>query len=232
MSNAFASILQARPSPTFGRPVHRWGSPLDYGPVLLLMPFGFHLAMDTLPSGVQLSGGFRSVLACFRLSPLCPFRLLHTCHSPRPARYYPRFWIQRSSSERRRDSNPPEQRAAQRKVIPGRFHGHMGYPTRPQPVRQRQQVPRHRPKLPLLFSLLSFSFRPQHTSRHALLVYVQPTAARMQYFHIPPPLAAKRRTLVSRRNSFPCSPPRGGGDISLCLSASRSYSYSGSSAPE
>jgi hypothetical protein len=26
--------------------------PIDYGPVLLLMPFGFHLAMDTLPSGV------------------------------------------------------------------------------------------------------------------------------------------------------------------------------------
>src|SRR4051812_26140863 len=52
MSNAFASILQARPCPTFGRPVHLWGSPLDYGPVLLLMPFRFHLTVDTLPSGV------------------------------------------------------------------------------------------------------------------------------------------------------------------------------------
>jgi hypothetical protein len=28
-------------------------APIDYGPVLLLMPFGFHLAMDTLPSRVQ-----------------------------------------------------------------------------------------------------------------------------------------------------------------------------------
>jgi hypothetical protein len=28
------------------------GFPIDYGPVLLLRPFGFHLAMDTLPSGV------------------------------------------------------------------------------------------------------------------------------------------------------------------------------------
>ena len=28
-----------------------WDSPLDYGPVLLLKPFRFHLAMDTLPSG-------------------------------------------------------------------------------------------------------------------------------------------------------------------------------------
>jgi hypothetical protein len=42
-------MKQARPVPTIGRPVHR-GSPLDYGPVLLLMPFGFHLAADTLPS--------------------------------------------------------------------------------------------------------------------------------------------------------------------------------------
>src|SRR5438128_1883896 len=69
MSNAFASVLQARPSPAFGRPVHLWGSPLDYGPVLLLMPFGFRLTADTLPSGVPLSGGFRSVLAVsgFRL---------------------------------------------------------------------------------------------------------------------------------------------------------------------
>ena len=25
-------------------------APIDYSPVLLLMPFGFHLAMDTLPS--------------------------------------------------------------------------------------------------------------------------------------------------------------------------------------
>jgi|SRR5215510_7529154 len=28
------------------------GSPIDYGPVLLLMPFRFHLTMDTLPSEV------------------------------------------------------------------------------------------------------------------------------------------------------------------------------------
>ena len=42
--------------------------PFDYSPVLLLMPFGFHLAMDTLPSGTS-SGGFRSALAVsgFRL---------------------------------------------------------------------------------------------------------------------------------------------------------------------
>jgi hypothetical protein len=49
--NAFASIVQARPYPTLGRPVHLGVAPIDYGPVLLLRPFGFHLAVDTLPSG-------------------------------------------------------------------------------------------------------------------------------------------------------------------------------------
>ena len=58
-------------------------------------------------------GGFRSALICFQLSLSCPFRLLHTFPSLRPARHYPRFWIRRSSSERRRDFNPHEQRAAQ-----------------------------------------------------------------------------------------------------------------------
>ena len=55
-------------------------------------------------------------LGCVRLSSSCPFRLLHTFPSPRPARSYPRPWIRRSSFERRRDLNPPESRAAQRTV--------------------------------------------------------------------------------------------------------------------
>ena len=82
--------------------------------------------MDTLPSGVPQSAGFRSALACFRLSPSCPFRFLHTFRSPRPARHYPRFRIRRPSSERRRDFNPPELRAAQRTLwappTPGARH--------------------------------------------------------------------------------------------------------------
>src|SRR6266446_9000356 len=68
-------------------------APIDYSPVLLLMPFGFHLTMDTLPLRELRSGGSRSALVCFRLSPSCPFRALHTFHSSRPARNYPRFWI-------------------------------------------------------------------------------------------------------------------------------------------
>src|SRR5215471_4100939 len=66
-------------------------APIDYGPVLLLMPFGFHLAMDTLPSGVPQAGGSRSALACFRLSLSCRFRLLHTCLSPGPRGITPAF---------------------------------------------------------------------------------------------------------------------------------------------
>lgn len=61
-----------------------------------------------------MSGGSRSALVCFRLSPLCPARRLHTFHLLRPARHYPRVWIQRSSFERQRDLNPPDQCAAQR----------------------------------------------------------------------------------------------------------------------
>jgi hypothetical protein len=53
MRNAFASIVQARPCPTFGRPVRHGVAPIDYGPVLLLMPFGFRLAADTLPSELR-----------------------------------------------------------------------------------------------------------------------------------------------------------------------------------
>jgi hypothetical protein len=53
-------------------------------------------------------------LGCFRLSPACPFRLLHTLLLSRPARHYPRFWIQRPSSERRGDFNPHDSCAAQR----------------------------------------------------------------------------------------------------------------------
>ncbi len=50
--NAFASIVQARPVPPWADRFIIGVAPVDYGPGLLLMPFGFHLTMDTLPSGV------------------------------------------------------------------------------------------------------------------------------------------------------------------------------------
>ena len=71
-------------------------------------------------------------LGCFRVSPSCPFRALHTCLPLRPARHYPRFWIRRPSSERRRDSNPPDQRAAWRALRA---------PPTPTPARERPFTP-------------------------------------------------------------------------------------------
>ena len=53
MRDAFAPIVRARPCPTFGRPVRHGVAPIDYGPVLLLMPFGSRLTADTLPSGLR-----------------------------------------------------------------------------------------------------------------------------------------------------------------------------------
>src|SRR6266700_3165562 len=87
MSNAFAPIVRARPCPIFGRPVHPGFPPIDYSPILLLKPFGFQITPDTLSSSEI---------------------------SRWPARHYPRLWIQRPSSERRRDFNPPDSCAAQR----------------------------------------------------------------------------------------------------------------------
>ena len=46
--NAFASIVQARSCPPLADRFIFGAAPIDYGPVLLLTPFGFHLAMDTL----------------------------------------------------------------------------------------------------------------------------------------------------------------------------------------
>ena len=87
--NAFASIVQARPCPTFGRPVHLRGSPHRLRPgtsphALRIPPHDGHPA------------------------------LRKTNLVLRPASRYSRFWIWRPSSERQRDFNPPEQCAAQR----------------------------------------------------------------------------------------------------------------------
>src|SRR5208337_2796469 len=69
MRNAFAPIVRARPCPIFGRPVRLRGRPIDCSPILLLMPFGFRIAPDTLPSGISRAAGLRSALAVsgFRL---------------------------------------------------------------------------------------------------------------------------------------------------------------------
>jgi hypothetical protein len=49
-------------------------TPIDCGPILRLMPFGSHLAVDTLPSGFH-ERRLQVCLVCFQLSPSCPHRL-------------------------------------------------------------------------------------------------------------------------------------------------------------
>jgi hypothetical protein len=50
--NAFAHDLRARPAPPLADQFIPGVTPVDYGPVLLRIPFGFHLTVDTLSSGV------------------------------------------------------------------------------------------------------------------------------------------------------------------------------------
>ena len=55
-----------------------WGRPLDYGPVLLRIPFGSRIAADTLSSEALTRRWLQVRLGCVRLSPSCPSRHLHT----------------------------------------------------------------------------------------------------------------------------------------------------------
>src|SRR5438067_13220310 len=72
MSNAFAPIVRARPNPIFGRPVHPGSPPIDYSPILLLKPFGFRIAPDTLSSDENLVGK-RGITPAFGYSAPHPY---------------------------------------------------------------------------------------------------------------------------------------------------------------
>ena len=63
MSNAFASIVQARPCPTFGRPVHRRGGPHRLRPGT--SPHALRIPLRSGHPALQilLSSGFRFTLA-------------------------------------------------------------------------------------------------------------------------------------------------------------------------
>src|SRR5215471_10901284 len=101
--NAFVTIVQTRPCPTFGRPVHLRGSP-------------HRLRPGTSPHALQIP-------SC--ANPLDGHPALRSPREVlRPARHYPRFRIWRSSFERQRDFNPPEQRAAQHALWPRLTSGH------------------------------------------------------------------------------------------------------------
>src|ERR1035438_4008225 len=60
-------------------------APIDYSPVLLLMPFGFHLAMDTLPSGelLVMASGPPWLVSGFRFRARLGFSIPSTISGPR-----------------------------------------------------------------------------------------------------------------------------------------------------
>jgi hypothetical protein len=67
--NAFVRLGRTRPCPPLADRFIS-GFPIDCGPVLLLMPFGFHLAVDTLPSEVQLSSASEALPPLLDMAPL------------------------------------------------------------------------------------------------------------------------------------------------------------------
>ena len=83
--NAFASIMQARPCPPLADRFIVEVAPIDYGPILLLMPFGSHLAMDTLPSGVLqvVASGPPWLVSRFRFRARLGFLIPSTFSGPR-----------------------------------------------------------------------------------------------------------------------------------------------------
>src|ERR1700730_1499878 len=98
---------------------HLWPTGSSLGPPPLITARDFSSCLSDSTSRwtpcppESANGGFRSHLGCILLSPSCPFRFLHTFHFSGQRGYSPRFWIRHSSSERRRDFDPPELRAAQ-----------------------------------------------------------------------------------------------------------------------
>src|ERR1700688_2778371 len=89
-------------------------APIDYSPVLLLMPFGFHLAMDTLPSGNcgAAAPGPPWSVSSFRLRARLGLSIPSTLPGQRGIT--PAFGYGAPHFERRRDLNPPDQRAGPR----------------------------------------------------------------------------------------------------------------------
>src|SRR5271169_4923849 len=106
MSNAFAPIVRARPDPIFGRPVHQGSPPIDYSPILLLKPFGFRIAPDTLSSDENLVGQ-RGITPAFGYSaphPSAGGTLTLLIHALPSAHF--RFVRQTSKVARRGDAAP------------------------------------------------------------------------------------------------------------------------------
>jgi hypothetical protein len=102
------------------------GSPLDYGPVLLRMPFGFHLTVGHPALRRTAYGGSRSTLAVsgFRRRARLGFSMPYIFSGQR--RIIAAFGYGAPHPSTGGTSTPPDQRAAQRKIHASRFHGDGG----------------------------------------------------------------------------------------------------------
>jgi hypothetical protein len=121
--NAFAFIVQARPCPTFGRPVHLGDGPHRLQPgtsphALRIPPYDGHPALRSTASS-----GSRSVLAVSGFHFRARLDVSIPSASPASEAITPHFWIWRPSLERQRDLNPPEQRTAQHTLLDCRPSG-------------------------------------------------------------------------------------------------------------
>jgi hypothetical protein len=67
--NAFASTVRPRLFPSLADRLPQ-ALAFDYGPVLLRMPFGFHLTVNTLPSGSLLPPASETLLPLLDMMPL------------------------------------------------------------------------------------------------------------------------------------------------------------------
>jgi hypothetical protein len=113
MSNAFAPQCELDLAPSLADLFIVGVAPLITARYLSSNPSDSGSLRTPCPPRNHEKNGFRFVLAVsgFRLRARLDFSIPS---SPRPARHYPRLWIQRPSSGRRRDFNPPDSRAAQR----------------------------------------------------------------------------------------------------------------------
>jgi len=100
MRNAFASIVQARPCPTFGRPVRPGAAPSTTARYFSAYPSDSASRRTPCPPK-HVERRLQVGLGCIRLSPSCPHRRLHTFLSLRPARRYP-CCRRRESADKRR----------------------------------------------------------------------------------------------------------------------------------
>ena len=97
----------------------------------------------------------------------------------------------------------------------------MRHPALPQPIGHPQQILSEPFKASLLLTTLALLPRPLHTGGDALLVHVQPAAARIENFHRTTPLRRLASDASKNENLLRVFSAKSGGHYSLCFPAFR-----------